>query len=669
MSLQASEIVVEVRDVTLQRRAAIMTRDLKLTAVVRDSAIGEWKLSLYPEHPAVPILATPGSGIVVSTRVADVDGAPRFETLFSGPTDQPSRQTSRQVPSGMYTFTGLTDDVLLADASAWPEPSNPDPATQAETNDVRSGAAETIMRAYVSANIGPAAPPSRRGLLAQKLTLAADGGRGPTVSRSPRWQNLGELLGGIAKLADLGFRIVQVDDTLEFQVYEHTDRTGEVRFDVKNGTLESEESRTSPPTVTRTLVLGQGVGTERAVSYRTSSAAELAEGVWGRVVEQVIDARQTADPLELDQAGDEKLAEGGFTAVAVKALPSDDITMRFRVDWNVGDRVGIVMDGAVSESNVTAAAIIADESGVKVGAAIGDLSTFDPEAAKARRVDNTERRVAKLEAEAENGGPVNWGTLEGVPSTFPPDAHGHPWEEVSGKPSEFPPTAHSHPTLEAGLSALEVGLRILPPIHYTSSGTFSKAAYVAMGCTHAIVEVQGGGGAGGGRGSGLASGGGAGGGGGGYAKKVVPLSSFSTDEPVTVGGGGPNGTGDGGTGGTSSCAGVIGYGGAGGGNSNSGALGGIGGGGVGDLVVHGSPGGPTFTVSGSFTYLGGGGGSHLGAGGRQRQNFQQTGWGYAGEKYGGGGSGCHRISGQASQQGGDGAAGIVIITPLLGGAS
>ncbi|MGW8953508.1 tail fiber domain-containing protein [Streptomyces sp. NPDC055709] len=39
---------------------------------------------------------------------------------------------------------------------------------------------------------------------------------------------------------------------------------------------------------------------------------------------------------------------------------------------------------------------------------------------------------------------INWGTIEGRPSTFAPTSHTHPWGDVTGKPTTFPPSSHVH---------------------------------------------------------------------------------------------------------------------------------------------------------------------------------------------------------------------------------
>lgn len=398
--MRADQLIVQVRDKTLARKGTIRPRDLNLAAVVRYCDVGEWSLTLPKAHPMVAVLQEPGSGIVVSYNASTAFLIPAA-TLFSGPTEKPGRLTNRENPDGTYTFKGLTDDVILRDARAFPEPSNPDPSTQNVANDTRTGVAETVMHAYVSANIGPTAHASRRGLLAQELTLATDLGRGPSVTRSPRFENLLSLLQGIALYAGLGFRVVQSGSALVFEVRSIVDRTAEVRLDIASGTLASEQVETAPPTVTRAIVAGQGEGTDRLIVQRTSADSTAAEAAWGRIIEEWMDARGSADPDEVEQKGDEALLAGGATTTAVKLTPSDDQTMLFMRDWEVGDRIAVILPSSGGAAPftpvVTAAAIVAGAGRAALGMSIGDTSQMSDKSATVSKVASTTQRVEDLE--------------------------------------------------------------------------------------------------------------------------------------------------------------------------------------------------------------------------------------------------------------------------------
>lgn len=388
--MRLSDLTVEVRDKTLKRWGMVDPDLLVLEGTVRHCGVGSWKLTLPADHELVPLLRTPGSGIIV-TGPQDV--------LWSGPTTNPALAISADDPHGTVTISGETDDAILADALAWPTPGAA--ITAQGGHDTRSGKAETVMRAYVNANVGPGGQAARRGLLAQKLTLAPDLGRGITVAKSARFPVLADLLTEIATVAGLGWRVVQRGEVLVFEVYQIADRSRFVRFDIANGSLSSQSVEQSPPEQTHVIVGGQNDLADRTLVERTTPASLAGMVEWGRRRERFRDQRQTDDLLELQQAGDEILAESGFTATAVKALPSDDQTMLYGVDWSEGDRVTVVVDGQETTSTVTAVSLSVGTKGVRVGADIGDVSGFDPTSSMARRVEDTATRVSQLERTAE----------------------------------------------------------------------------------------------------------------------------------------------------------------------------------------------------------------------------------------------------------------------------
>jgi hypothetical protein len=214
-----------------------------------------------------------------------------------------------------------------------------------------------------------------------------------------------------------------------------------------------------------------------------------------------------------------------------------------------------------------------------------------------------------------------------------------------------------------------VDLHVGETLYFTSNDTFEKADY--PGLYGVRVRACGGGGAGGGAnttGAGQAAVGG-GGGGGGYAESVILASALASSETVTVGAGGVFGVsaaghssfgshvqGNGGGVGSTSSAITT---------SNIGANPGSGGGGTGDLVVAGGSGfsGPLFNNS---VLTGKGGTSFLGAGANATRTISGTNGNNApaGSIGGGGAGGANTSSQGTSRDGGDGAAGIVIVEVL-----
>ena len=408
--MRREDIMVEVRDRNMQRRGQITTKYLKLSATIRHNKTGDWKLTLPGAHPMVPHLSAAGAGIVVSYR-ANPAFSNVWSTLFSGPTSLPSRKRNREQPDGTFVFEGRTDDQLLDDARAYPQPGNADVSTQNVANDVRTGNAESLMRQYVAFNIAngaamPApvswAPAGRLGGFRNFVRITqANGNRGPTVTKSPRFQILSELLSEIGTYAQLGFQLVQRNDFIEFEVLPIADRSAFVRFDIANGSLTSEEVQVTPPAVTRAIVAGQGEGAERTIIQRTTTASSEAETAWGRIIERFIDQRDTNDLVELQQSGDEALIEEGFVATNVKVVPADDTTMLFVRDWNVGDTVTVVVNGQETKTTVTEAVLLVDSDRCVIGAAIGDVRGFNAQDALTKRVEDTERRVERMERTVE----------------------------------------------------------------------------------------------------------------------------------------------------------------------------------------------------------------------------------------------------------------------------
>jgi hypothetical protein len=410
------DFTVEVRDGDLNRLGQILREDLNLTLTDRFNNVGEWTLTLPIEHPMVPALRTPGAGLVVTVASGPLAG----QTLASGPMVSPEVTVSGADP-GTVTVAGATDSVLLADRRAHPAPSTLDPADA--SHDVRTGPAETLMRQYVTANLSAAAHPSRAD---ERVVVPASLGRGATSTQRARFPVLGGLLAGIAAGANypavresyhpghLGFRLVQVDSTLEFQVYEVADRAADVRLDVDNGTLASHKVTTAAPSVTHVIVAGQGEGTDRQFVERTTAEATAAASAWRRRIELLKDQRATGDESELEQAGDAELAEGGLSQYAMEIVPGDDTGWEFGADWNLGDIVSVVVrDGGENRYAATEYATVvtgyvlkADASGVRMGAILG--------APKESDMQRVERRLSNLEANAEGGAGAVDGRLSEV---------------------------------------------------------------------------------------------------------------------------------------------------------------------------------------------------------------------------------------------------------------
>ncbi|WJN62643.1 Hub-like baseplate protein [Streptomyces phage phiScoe10] len=390
--MKLRDLTVEVRDKALNRVGAIRPEELVLELEDQFNNVGAWKLTLQAEHPLVSALRTPGSGVII-TGPTDV--------LMSGPTTKNEFAATPEDPGGSVVFEGISDTCILSDYLAFPQPSNVNPTTQTESHDVRSGKAETVMHAYVNANVGPSAPASRR---KSKLTMGADLARGSIVKKSARFQVLGNLLTEIAVVDGLTFRVVQRGSNLVFETGQVTNRASYIRLDVMNNTLSGQRVAITPPSATHVIVAGQGELVDRTFKDVTTAESLAAEADWGRRIEVFQDQRNTNDDEELDNSGLETLAEKGFTAVAVQAVPMEDSAMQFGVDWQMGDVVSVVVDAQELVATVTGMVLKATSDGFKIGALLGDATGFNAEAAYAKRVQATENRVSQLERNSSGGG-------------------------------------------------------------------------------------------------------------------------------------------------------------------------------------------------------------------------------------------------------------------------
>ena len=399
--MEYTDFIVEVRNSSLTRVGQLKQTDLTgLIVVPRDTAVGSWELSLPAyelnaagvrvEHELCKALRQPGAGLVVTGPGG---------VILSGPAVESSVSTDATDPDGIWSFTGLSDMHILLDSLAWGDPSTYDLAAQKTSNDTQSAAAETLIYSYVSRNIGTAAVTQRKNT---RLTLATDQGRGPVQQKSPRFQNLLQLVQEIVAGTTLIVDIVQVGANLEVRVTERADLSGKIRMDIANDQLSSVNYTYSAPGATHAIVAGQGEGIERTMIMRSTTDSEAASTAWGRRIERFIDQRQTDSVTELQGAGDDSLSGDGKTITAFEVTPNPNLNLVYGVDWTVGAKVTVVIQGQETVAIVTEVPISISSDGVLVGAVVGNPSGFTWEATVDAKTSDLETRLAQLEANAES---------------------------------------------------------------------------------------------------------------------------------------------------------------------------------------------------------------------------------------------------------------------------
>ncbi|MFY1688183.1 Gp37-like protein [Plantactinospora sp. WMMB782] len=396
--MRPADLTVEVRDATRARVGQIRPDDLDITVTDTLNGVGTWSLKLPVEHPMVPTLRTPGSGLVIT--------GPDGETLLSGPTVTPESAVTSEDPIGIVAIKGVSDAIHMADRLAVPNPNFAELDAEGDLYDVRTNFVEHLMYHYVSVNLGPDAPAVRR---VAGLSLGASEGRGPVVTRRVRYEKVGEVLAGLAQGTGLYWRMRQVGTDIRFDVHESVDRRDSIRLDVLNNTLAGHRVSTSPPGATRVLVAGKiddepddsGNELRRVLKEVSTTESVAAEAAWGRRIERFVDKRSIEDEDELLQAGAEVLAEEGFAAISVQVVPMDDSSMEFLRDWFYGDLVKVVVDGEELEATVTGYVLKANASGTSVGVVLGDPSGLSAATALERRLADSENRISALERGTE----------------------------------------------------------------------------------------------------------------------------------------------------------------------------------------------------------------------------------------------------------------------------
>lgn len=307
-----------VRDQYLNRVAEI-TDYQRLELLPRFNAVGSWILEIPTDSRAAKEIIKPQAGIIVVK-----DGI----TLFSGSVDEPDREWD--MSQDKITVAGYDDMKKLLNV-AYPVPSGD---FTLQDSDIRTGKAETIMKQYVDVNLGPNALSERR-----TLALEVDRGLGNTVTGRGRFHTLLELFQGLALSGgDLGFRVVQVNKTLEFQVYQPSDKTRAVFFSPLLGNLLNFKYSVKAPEANYIIIGGGGEGASRIILQRGDNTS-IAK--YGRI-ESFIDQRNTTDIAELQQAIDEELiSKGERTSLSI--TPIDTPSVAFGKDYNLGDKVSVVI--------------------------------------------------------------------------------------------------------------------------------------------------------------------------------------------------------------------------------------------------------------------------------------------------------------------------------------
>lgn len=217
--------------------------------------------------------------------------------------------------------------------------------------DTQTGNAETVIRHYVDVNLGAGALGGRQ---VAHFGQDTNNNNGSTVTGNARFDNLLAKDGdgilqalALASSPVLGFRVTQSGTALTFSVYVPSDKTsncifsddltnlGDVTYEVEAPDFETGGNQV--------VVGGAGLGAARTF-IQTSDGTSVAN--WGRS-EMFLDKRDSSDIPTLTNAATSELATWKEKVkFSFQLVPQSALT--YGIDFNLGDKVTCVLDGAVA---------------------------------------------------------------------------------------------------------------------------------------------------------------------------------------------------------------------------------------------------------------------------------------------------------------------------------
>ena len=366
---------VWIRDAGLQRRGRITV--LSGSAVLRESGVGTWILSLPAENPVVQRVVE-GWGVMVRDQ---------YGVTFSGPVTKISTTYDN---TKTVEIAGVTDMVVLSDRVTYPDPAN-GPGAQSVAYYKDAGAAGAVISRLVNRNCGPGAIAARRtrGFLVPASTA------GTATSINTRLKPVIEEVAKLAKAGGLAVDVLQDGVTLKLVQRPVRDLSRAVRLSRDTGAVGDASVTLSAPEATVVVVGGQGEGATRQLVERAAPTS----GWGGRRIEVFQDRRDTDDAKELTKAADETLAGASGSATASLEV-RDTPSLRFGTDYQLGDTVTVDLgNGARLSDGVRVAEVAWDPAGRTVKLTVGSHDSDEDRApAWVKKIAALTRRLRGLES-------------------------------------------------------------------------------------------------------------------------------------------------------------------------------------------------------------------------------------------------------------------------------
>ena len=326
--------------------------------------VGDAELTVQPGDYRAALLREPGARVRIELRGGHVLGGPVTDWATQGPGDE------------KWTFTVTDDAEVLDRILAFPKPASP--LTDQAGSDIRNGKLESVVKSLIGAN----AP--RTG---QAIDIAADQGRGPTVTITSRFVPLRDVIIPQLRAANMGITAVWQPATKRVLVDVVEQREYPIQLSVDTRTITDYRLSSSRPRATR-VIMGAADG-----STFVQAANAPAEATWGMAGE-IFRAATGTD--EQSAAGTEALNDAAEKSGMSVAL-SETQYVRYGGPGGllVGDRATLRI-GDVSVTDVVREAVITWEPGspltIKPGVGAWDSSPAYALADAVRRMGATLRR-------------------------------------------------------------------------------------------------------------------------------------------------------------------------------------------------------------------------------------------------------------------------------------
>jgi hypothetical protein len=346
-----------------------------LTVTPRHNQIATATIVVPSGHRQLPNLNPhTGSRVVIDYNDERVFSGVVTEAQLEGPT-----------VSGTYTATVRGDLWLLWRMVGWPVPGAAINA-QGVKKDVRTGPAETVAKAFITANLPH---------VVDDVTVIPTAGRGATITAESRMAVLAEAFLEQVDKAGVGISVTQGATSLVVDAYTPAMYPRALSEDA--GTVISYDLSAAAHAATRTIVGGPGENTSREFREVVSATREAELGYTVNVFTDASSVDLGAY-TDMDAAGQATLAANGRKSGFRLALSETSVFRYGGADGvRVGDQVTVTLGGATYTDVLREATLLFDrDNGPAVTPTIGEHSD-DPDKRLARYVAAAMTGIRKLQ--------------------------------------------------------------------------------------------------------------------------------------------------------------------------------------------------------------------------------------------------------------------------------